>query len=96
MALLAFLYAAVGHAGASGYIAVLALAGLPAEQIKPLALILNIAEAAQGSWQFWRACRRPFWGAGSICPRSGFSGWSHWCCWPRPCAFSACPAIPSA
>ena len=51
----AFLYAAVGHAGASGYIAVLALAGLPAEQIKPLALILNTAVAAQGSWQFWRA-----------------------------------------
>jgi uncharacterized protein len=55
LALVAFLYAAVGHAGASGYIAVLALAALPAEQIKPLALILNIAVAAQGSWQFWRA-----------------------------------------
>ena len=55
LALVAFLYAAVGHAGASGYIAVLALAGLPAEQIKPLALILNTAVAAQGSWQFWRA-----------------------------------------
>jgi uncharacterized membrane protein YfcA len=55
LALVAFLYAAVGHAGASGYIAVLALAGLPAESIKPLALILNTAVAAQGSWQFWRA-----------------------------------------
>ncbi len=55
LALVAFLYASVGHAGASGYIAVLALAGLPAEQIKPLALILNTAVAAQGSWQFWRA-----------------------------------------
>ncbi len=55
LALVAFLYAAVGHAGASGYIAVLALAGLPAEQIKPLALILNTVVAAQGSWQFWRA-----------------------------------------
>ena len=38
LAVVAFLYASVGHAGASGYIAVLALAGLPAEQIKPLAL----------------------------------------------------------
>ncbi|MEB3331918.1 MAG: sulfite exporter TauE/SafE family protein [Synechococcaceae cyanobacterium] len=55
LALVAFLYACVGHAGASGYIAVLALAGLPAEQIKPLALILNTVVAAQGSWQFWRA-----------------------------------------
>jgi uncharacterized membrane protein YfcA len=55
LALVAFLYASVGHAGASGYIAVLALAGLPAAQIKPLALILNTVVAAQGSWQFWRA-----------------------------------------
>lgn len=55
LALVALLYAAVGHAGASGYIAVFALAGLPAAQIKPLALVLNVAVAAQGSWQFWRA-----------------------------------------
>jgi uncharacterized membrane protein YfcA len=55
LALVAFLYATVGHAGASGYIAVLALAGLPAALIKPLALLLNLVVAAQGSWQFWRA-----------------------------------------
>ena len=55
LALVALLYAAVGHAGASGYIALLALAGLPAVQIKPLALLLNTVVAAQGSWQFWRA-----------------------------------------
>ena len=58
LALVAFLYATVGHAGASGYIAVLALAGLPAAQIKPLALLLNLVVAAQGSWQFWRAGHR--------------------------------------
>ncbi|EDY37195.1 Y4hK [Cyanobium sp. PCC 7001] len=55
LALVAFLYATVGHAGASGYIAVLALAGLPAATIKPLALLLNLVVASQGSWQFWRA-----------------------------------------
>jgi uncharacterized membrane protein YfcA len=55
LAVVAFLYASVGHAGASGYIAVLALAGLPAVQIKPLALLLNLVVAAQGSWQFWHA-----------------------------------------
>ncbi len=33
----------------------LALAGLPAALIKPLALLLNLVVAAQGSWQFWRA-----------------------------------------
>jgi uncharacterized membrane protein YfcA len=55
LALVAFLYATVGHAGASGYIAVLALAGLPAAEIKPLALLLNLVVAAQGSWQFAQA-----------------------------------------
>ncbi|MEB3264984.1 MAG: hypothetical protein VKN13_00030 [Cyanobacteriota bacterium] len=55
LALVAFHYATVGHAGASGYIAVLALAGLPAAQIKPLALLLNLVVATQGSWHFIRA-----------------------------------------
>lgn len=55
LALVAFLYASVGHAGASGYIAVLALAGMPASQIKPLALLLNTLVAGQGSLQFWSA-----------------------------------------
>jgi len=57
----AFLYALVGHAGASGYIALFALAGLPAAEIKPLALVLNTAVAAQGSWQFWRAGHLRWW-----------------------------------
>lgn len=55
LALVALLYASVGHAGASGYIAVLTLAGWPAAAIKPLALLLNLVVAAQGSWQFWWA-----------------------------------------
>lgn len=56
----AFLYATVGHAGASGYIAVLALAGLPPPLIKPLALLLNTAVAAVGCWQFARAGHLPW------------------------------------
>ena len=55
LGVVAFLYATVGHAGASGYIAVLALAGLPAAEIRPLALLLNLAVAALASWQFQRA-----------------------------------------
>jgi hypothetical protein len=51
----AFLYASVGHAGASGYIAVMSLAALTPAQIKPTALVLNILVATIGSWQFWRA-----------------------------------------
>ena len=52
---IAFLYSSVGHAGASGYIAVMTLFSLTPEEIKPTALALNILVAAIGSWQFWRA-----------------------------------------
>lgn len=51
----AFLYAAVGHAGASGYIAVMSLLSMAPEAIKPAALSLNILVASIGTWQFWRA-----------------------------------------
>jgi hypothetical protein len=49
------LYSAVGHAGASGYIAVMSLAGLAPEEIRPTALLLNVLVASLGSVQFWRA-----------------------------------------
>ena len=52
---IAFLYSSVGHAGASGYIAVMALWGLAATTIRPTALILNILVATIGSFQFWKA-----------------------------------------
>jgi len=64
LALVAFFYASVGHAGASGYIAVLALAGWPVAAIKPLALMLNTLVAAVGCWNFLRAGHWPgrrFW-----------------------------------
>ncbi len=51
----AFLYSSVGHAGASGYIAVLALAGFAPDVIKPTALVLNILVASIGAFLFWRA-----------------------------------------
>lgn len=53
--LIAFLYSSVGHAGASGYIAVMTLFSLAPAEIKPLALVLNILVASIASWQFWRA-----------------------------------------
>lgn len=52
---MAFLYSSVGHAGASGYIAVLTLAGMTPAEIKPAALSLNILVAGIGTWQFRRA-----------------------------------------
>lgn len=55
IAMVAFLYASVGHAGASGYIAVMGLLGIAPALIKPNALALNVLVASLGTWQFWRA-----------------------------------------
>lgn len=55
IALVAFLYSSVGHAGASGYIAVMTLFGLAPAIIKPSALVLNILVASLTAFQFWRA-----------------------------------------
>jgi uncharacterized protein len=51
----AFLYSSVGHAGASGYIAVMTLAGLAPETVKPAALTLNVLVSCLATWQFQRA-----------------------------------------
>lgn len=55
LALAAFLYSSVGHGGASGYLAVMGLAGLAPETMKPAALALNIVVAGIGSWKYLRA-----------------------------------------
>ena len=52
---IAFLYSSVGHAGASGYIAIMTLWGLVPTTIRPTALVLNILVASIGAFQFWRA-----------------------------------------
>lgn len=60
----AFLYSSVGHAGASGYIAVMSLAELEPQFIKPTALLLNVLVATIATWQFARQghfCWRLFW-----------------------------------
>ncbi|MFM7135727.1 MAG: TSUP family transporter [Planctomycetota bacterium] len=51
----ALLYASVGHAGATGYIAVMGLLGLAPEVIRPTALVLNLVVATIGTAQFARA-----------------------------------------
>src|SRR5256714_13332171 len=55
IAVIAFLYSSVGHAGAWGYIATMTLFGLVTTVIRPTALVLNILVATIGSFQFWRA-----------------------------------------
>lgn len=51
---LAFLYSSVGHAGASGYIAAMTLAGVAIPEIRPAALIMNLGVACFGTWHFVR------------------------------------------
>ncbi len=53
--LAAMLYSSVGHAGASGYLAAMALMGVAPEVMKPSALILNILVASIATLQFHRA-----------------------------------------
>lgn len=53
--LISFLYSSVGHAGASGYIAVMSLLSVAPEVIRPTALVLNILVASIASWQFYRS-----------------------------------------
>lgn len=53
--LAAVLYAAVGHGGASGYLAAMALFGLAPAAMKPLALAMNIAVAGLGFARLYRA-----------------------------------------
>lgn len=51
----AVLYTAVGLAGASGYLAVLALAGVAPARMKPAALLLDLLAAAIATLRFARA-----------------------------------------
>ncbi|MBI3773074.1 MAG: sulfite exporter TauE/SafE family protein [Gammaproteobacteria bacterium] len=51
----ALLYAAVGHGGASGYLAAMALFGIAPATMKPTALALNVLVASIGTYRFARA-----------------------------------------
>jgi hypothetical protein len=51
----AVLYASVGHAGASAYLAIMALFALPPEMMRPTALLLNILVASIATWRYAHA-----------------------------------------
>jgi uncharacterized membrane protein YfcA len=55
MALAAALYTSVGHAGASGYLAIMALFAVAPETMRPTALVLNIIVASFTAFRFARA-----------------------------------------
>ena len=52
--LVAFLYASVGHGGASGYLALMAIWGIAPEVMKPTALLLNLFVSLTSFIQFYR------------------------------------------
>ncbi|NJL18796.1 MAG: hypothetical protein HC901_00265 [Bdellovibrionaceae bacterium] len=83
----AALYGSVGHGGASGYLAVMAFAGLAPALMRPTALTLNLLVAGMGTVAFFRAGHFqarffwPFvctsvpmawWGGGMHLPDAGF------------------------
>lgn len=55
MLLAAFVYASVGHGGASAYIAAMALAGVAPQEMRPIALVLNVVVSAMATFKFYRA-----------------------------------------
>jgi len=52
--LVAFFYASVGHGGASGYLALMAIYGVTPEVMKPTALLLNLFVSLVSFIQFYR------------------------------------------
>jgi uncharacterized membrane protein YfcA len=55
MLVAAFLYASVGHGGASAYIAAMALAGIAPAEMRPIVLQLNVLVSAIATVKFYRA-----------------------------------------
>ena len=53
--IVAFLYASVGHGGASGYLALMALFSFAPESMKPTALLLNLFVAGIAFYHYYRA-----------------------------------------
>ncbi|TNF33067.1 MAG: sulfite exporter TauE/SafE family protein [Gammaproteobacteria bacterium] len=84
--LAALLYSAVGHGGASGYLAVMALTGVAPEVMRPAALFLNVLVSSIAVWKFHRVGAfswRVFWPlAIASIPCAWLGGWLelpvHW------------------
>lgn len=73
----AMLYSSVGHAGASGYLAAMALFGVAPAVMKPTALTLNIFVATIATVKFYRAgcfSWRLFWPFAAASIPSAFAG----------------------
>jgi len=77
MLVAAFGYAAVGHGGASAYLAAMALAGVAPQEMRPIALTLNILVSAIATYKFRRAGHfrwRLFWPFASVSIPLAYAG----------------------
>ena len=73
----AFVYASVGHGGASAYLAAMALAGIAPQEMRPIALVLNIVVSAVATFKFQRAGHfrwRLFWPFAAVSIPAAYAG----------------------
>ena len=54
ISLVAFLYSSVGHGGASGYLAMMAIYTFPSDMMKQTALLLNLFVAGIAFYQYYK------------------------------------------
>jgi uncharacterized membrane protein YfcA len=101
----ALLYASVGNASPTSYLAVMALFGFPPEEMKSTALLLNILVAIIAAYKFYRAgcfswqlfwpfaltsIPLLFWGAGFCSPKRFLNRSSACCCSTQLSVLSGC------
>jgi uncharacterized membrane protein YfcA len=55
MAGVSLLYATVGQAGGTAFLAIMAFAGFPAAEMRPTALLLNVVAASYATWRLHRS-----------------------------------------
>ena len=81
MAVAAALYSSVGHGGASAYLAIMALAGVAPETMRPTALALNLIVAGLGAFRYWSRgqtnLKLLFAFAVTAMPAAFLGGWIH-------------------
>src|SRR5689334_9342998 len=51
LTIVSLIYATVGQAGGTGFLAIMAVAGMPAGELRPTALLLNIVAAGYATWR---------------------------------------------
>jgi uncharacterized membrane protein YfcA len=77
MLVAAFVYASVGHGGASAYLAAMALAGVAPQEMRPIALVLNVVVSAVATLKFYRAGHfrwRLFWPFAAVSVPTAYIG----------------------